>query len=93
MTTHDRRPTFDQVYECLQRHGLAHVVSSRGMTYMVTAEIRGGRRTVVGSPREGEVRVHDDCWGQDMTCERTLAGGIFNGDPSIYDWYHQLCGQ
>lgn len=53
----------------------------------MTAEVRGGRETIIARPRSGQVRIHPDCWGDDLTCQRTRAGGVFNGDPSIYDWY------
>lgn len=86
------RPTFVQVYDCLLGFGPATVVSSRGTTYKVCAEVRNGKQTIVGYPKSGEVRIHDDCWGQDMTCEKSLAGGIINGNPSIYDWYNLHCG-
>ena len=81
------RPTFVQVYRRLQGNGPARVVSSRGTTYQVTAEMRRGLQVIVGRPGSGEVRVHADCWGNDLTCQGTRAGGIFNGAPSLYDWY------
>jgi hypothetical protein len=82
-------PTFAQVFLRLQANGPAHVVSSTGTSYEVMAEtqIRGGRQVIVGRPGGGQVRVHEDCWGDDITCRGTRAGGIFNGSPSIYDWY------
>lgn len=85
------RPTFAQVYRCLQTHGPARVVSTRGTPYQVTAEVQAGRQTIVGRPRRGAVAIHADCWGGDLTCQGTRAGGIFNGSPSIYDWYHKHC--
>jgi hypothetical protein len=89
----DSHPTFAQVYRCLQRFGPACVVSSRGTEYVTTAEIVGERETIVARPRSGAVRIHEDCWGKNITCQRTRAGGIFNGSPSIYDWYHEHCEQ
>ena len=82
-------PSFKQVYDCLKRHGPATCVSSRGTKYVVRAEITAGRPTIIGSPRTGEVRIHEDCWGQQLTCQKTRAGGIYNGDPSIYDWFNE----
>lgn len=84
-------PSFQKVYDCLESSGPAIVISSRGTEYQVTAEDRDGTPTIVGRPGGGEIRIHEDCWGNDMTCERTLAGGIFNGNPSIYDWYRENC--
>jgi NAD(P)H-dependent flavin oxidoreductase YrpB (nitropropane dioxygenase family) len=82
-------PTFSQVFRCLQENGPAHVVSTIGTSYQVIAEtqVRDGRQVIVGRPGGGQVRVHEDCWGDDITCQGTRAGGIFNGSPSIYDWY------
>ena len=81
------RPSFSQVFRRLSANGPAVVVSSRGTEYHVTAEVRRGVETIIARPRSGQVRVHADCWGDDLTCQRSRAGGIFNGDPSIYDWY------
>ncbi|HUT76271.1 MAG TPA: hypothetical protein VM285_01200, partial [Polyangia bacterium] len=62
--------------------------SSRGTEYRVSAVVaRNGRRTLIARPRSGQVRIHDDCWGDDVTCQRTRAGGVNNGSPSIYDWF------
>lgn len=84
-----RIPTFSDVFERLQNYGPACVVSTRGTTYRVTAEIVNGTKTIVGRPRSGAVRVHEDCWGESLTCQGTRAGGLFRGSPSIYDWYWQ----
>jgi hypothetical protein len=83
------RPTFAQVFIRLQASGPARVVSSRGTEYQITADVRGGVETIIGRPRSGQVRIHADCWGHDLTCQRTRAGGIYNGAPSIYDWYRR----
>ena len=86
-SSHDR-PSFDDVFSRVQSVGMASVVSSRGTEYNVTALIaRDGRRTLIARPRSGQVRIHKDCWGDDLTCQRTRAGGVYNGSPSIYDWY------
>lgn len=86
------RPSFQQVYSCLRQVGPAIVISSRGTRYEVHAVVRNGRAMIVGYPRNGEVRIHEDCWGQNITCQGTRTGGIFNGSPSIYDWYYRHCG-
>ena len=33
------------------------------------------------------MRIHEDCGGDDGTCQRTRAGDVYNGSPSIYDWF------
>lgn len=82
------RPSFDEVFDRVRRAGDVSVTSSRGTTYRVSAVIaRDGRRTLIARPRSGQVRIHEDCWGDDLTCQRTRAGGVYNGSPSIYDWF------
>ncbi len=85
-------PTFQQVYACLQQNEPAIVISTRGTTYSVYAEHRRGQPAIVGYPRSGQVVMHNDCWGDNITCQGTRAGGILNGNPSIYDWYWLHCG-
>ena len=80
------RPSFDQVFDRVRSAGEVSVTSSRGTPYRVSAVVsRDGRRTLVARPRSGQVRIHEDCWGDDVTCQRTRAGGVYNGSPSIYD--------
>lgn len=86
---HTNRPSFQEVYDCLKYHGPATCVSSKGTRYTIRAEITSGRATIIGCPRTGEIRIHEDCWGQKHTCQGTRAGGIYNGEPSIYDWYYE----
>lgn len=79
--------TFGEAYACLLARGPAKVVSSRGTPYSVTAEREPtGRRVIIARPGGGQVRIHGDCWGEDITCHRTRAGGVYNGSPSIWDW-------
>lgn len=85
---HGARPTFADVFRRLEAHGPARVVSSRGTEYRVTAEVRSGVEVIIGRPGSGQVRIHADCWGDALTCRRTRAGGVYNGNPSIFDWYH-----
>lgn len=81
------RPTFGEVFARLQAAGSATVVSSRGTTYTVTARVTDGRQVIIAKPASSQVSIHEDCWGDDITCQRTRAGGIYNGSPSIYDWF------
>lgn len=30
--------------------------------------------------------IHPDCWGENLTCQGTRAGGVYNGPYGIYDW-------
>lgn len=83
-----RRPSFDEVFDRIRRAGEVSVTSSRATPYRVSAVVaRDGRRTLVARPRSGQVRIHEDCWGEELTCQRTRAGGVYNGSPSIYDWF------
>jgi hypothetical protein len=88
-----RLPSFQEVYDCLCANEPATVTSTRGKRYSVYAELRRGQPVIVGYPRRGQVVVHKDCWGSDTTCQGTRAGGIFNGSPSIYDWFNSRCGR
>ena len=66
------------------------MTSSLGTEYSVTAVVaRDGRKTLIARPRSGQVRIHADCWGDDLTCQRTRAGGVYNGSPSLYDWFER----
>ncbi|MGD0277194.1 MAG: hypothetical protein ABSB79_14275 [Syntrophales bacterium] len=91
-------PTFDQVYNRLLLDGPAQITSSKYIKkkkgcaeYKVKAEIIGGVKTIVAYPIKGKICIHADCWRKKMTCGGSLTGGIFNGDPSIYDWYDDKC--
>jgi hypothetical protein len=77
-------PTFKQVYDLLKLKGPGHAESSRGTIYRI--EARNGN--IVAFPRSGRVTIHQDCWGENITCQGTRAGGIYNGSYSIYDWYN-----
>jgi len=89
-------PSFLQVYDCLRKKGPAQVRSSKGTRYSVEAAItqkgeREGENVIIASPASGQVRIHQDCWGNDITCQRTRTGGIYNGPYSIWDWYRENC--
>jgi len=89
-------PSFLQMYDCLRKKGPAHVRSSTGTQYSVEAAItekgdREGERVIIARPSSGQVRIHQDCWGENITCQRTRAGGIYNGPYSIWDWYRENC--
>jgi hypothetical protein len=76
-------PTFKQVYALLAQKGPGRAESTSGTLYRIEA-LDGD---IVGFPRRGRVTIHEDCWGQDITCQGTRAGGMYNGTYSIYDWY------
>ena len=87
-------PSFDDVYKCLRKNGPAHVKGAKGGDYTVHAKEINGVRTidaVLGNG--GHVRIHEDCWEENNTCQGTWAGGIYNNPPySIYDWFSKSCG-
>jgi hypothetical protein len=87
MTDSSVRPTFDQVYSRLQVAGPGRAVSSKGATYRVTSAVAKGQKAIIAWPRSSRITIHEDCWGENTTCQRTRAGGVYNGKPSIYDWY------
>ena len=83
---------FNKVYDCLAQFGPAEIISSRGTKYKVEAGIikkgeRKGEQVIKAYPRKGCVYIHADCWGDDITCQNTRAGGIYNGKYTIYNWY------
>ncbi len=80
-----RGRSFDDVWNCVSAKGGMRVVSSRGTEYRVRAGESKGRRVLLASPRSGTIYVHADCFGQDITCQGTRAGGIYNGSPSVWD--------
>ena len=87
---------FQKVYDCLTQQGPAEVISSRGTTYKVKAGTitrgeREGEKVIKAYPRSGCVYIHADCWGDNITCQKTRAGGVYNGEYSIYDWYLDKC--
>lgn len=82
---HRRGRSFDEVWSCIRARGGFRTVSSRGTEYQVTAGESKGRRVLLARPRAGVIYVHEDCFGQDITCQKTRAGGIYNGNPSVWD--------
>lgn len=78
--------TFDKIYNLLLNKGEGKAVSSIGTVYKITATKKGNIRCV--SERGGGITIHSDCFGQDYTCGKTRAGGIYNGEHNIYKWYN-----
>jgi hypothetical protein len=76
---------FYDVYNLLIKAGPGKAVSSRGTEYRIEAK----NGNIIAYPRSGRVTIHEDCWGENITCQRTRAGGIYNGSYSIYDWYSE----
>lgn len=74
------------MYDLLLKKGPGKSVSSKGTIYRIEAK----NGTIVAFPKKGRITVHNDCWGQYLTCQGTRAGGIYNGPYSIYDWYNDM---
>ena len=83
------RPTFDEVWNRVHAAGEVHLVSSINTPYIVTARMSKGRRALICRPRSGQFYVHEDCFGDNLNCSGTRTGGIYNGSPSIWDWYRR----
>ena len=79
--------TFEEVYQLLLLKGPGRAISSRKTAYRIEA-INGN---IVAFPKSGRVYIHPDCWGKNITCKRSRAGGIYNGPYSIFDWYRENC--
>jgi hypothetical protein len=75
-----------EAYDLLLKKGPGKAVSNKGTIYRIEA-INGN---IVAFPKRGRITIHDDCWGQALTCQMTRAGGIYNGPYSIYDWYNDM---
>lgn len=75
--------TFQEVHNLLEKKGSGKTISSRNTEYKI--EARNGN--IIAFPRSGRITIHEDCWGLNVTCQKTRAGGIYNGIYSIYDWY------
>jgi hypothetical protein len=86
-------PTFNEMYarlrELQEKKIPVHVVTSKDAVYTVEARESGDRPAIVCSlPADGgHIYIHEDCWGEKQTCTGTRASGIYNGSPSIYDWF------
>lgn len=82
--------SFKDAFQILQKNGPANVVSSRGTNYAVEAWImRNGKHSIRARPEKGYIYIHSDCWGKDITCQNTRAGGIYNGEKNIHKWLKQ----
>tara|TARA_B100000315_G_scaffold179573_1_gene168316 strand:- start:996 stop:1277 length:282 start_codon:yes stop_codon:yes gene_type:complete len=88
------KPSFDQVYNALHQKGPAQVCSSRGVKYEVEARQLSERRAIVGHlvKKRGRVYIHEDCWLDAITCQKSRAGGLYNGKYTIFDWYNDHIG-
>lgn len=75
--------TFNEVYNLLLLKESGTTISSRGTEYRI--EARNGN--IIAFPKSGRITIHEDCWGMNITCKKTRAGGIYNGSYTIYDWY------
>ncbi len=78
-------PSFEEVYNLLVHKGPGRATSTRGTEYRLEAQ----NGNIIASPRSGRVTIHPDCWGDNITCQGSRAGGIYNGLFSIYDWYRE----
>lgn len=74
---------FSEMYNILAEKGQGKAISAKGTEYKI--EARDGK--IIAYPASGRVTIHEDCWGKNITCQRTRAGGIYNGPYSIFDWY------
>jgi hypothetical protein len=81
-----KRVTFQEAYDCLAHSGTGRAVSSRDTEYTLEASLVKDVPAIIARPRSGRVVIHEDCWGDNITCQGTRAGGIYNGPYSIYDW-------
>ena len=76
--------TFCEMYKMLEKNGPGKAISSEGTQYRIEA-IDGN---IIAFPRTGRVTIHKDCWMKPITCQKTRAGGIYNGKFTIFDWFY-----
>lgn len=76
-------PTFMEVYDLLIKKGPGKAASCRGTEYRIEV----GDNCIFAFPKSGMIKIHEDCWGDNITCKDTRAGGIYNGPYSIFNWY------
>lgn len=51
---------------------------------------RYGIKCVIAKPiKGGQIYIHEDCWGNGLTCRGTRGGGIYDGVYSIENWYNK----
>ena len=91
------RVSFEQVFNLLIKKGIAEgIVSSRGTYYTVKAKIyekgdKQGTPVIITHPincvKGGNIYITKEYWGLSLNEAGTRAGGIYNGDYSIEDWY------
>ena len=77
---------FYEMYKMLDKKGPGKAISSRGTVYRIEAR----NNSIIAFPKSGRITIHDDCWGNSLTCQGTRAGGIYNGSYSIFDWYNEI---
>jgi len=87
-------PTFNEMYarlrELQEKKVPVHVVTSKEAVYAVEARnVEDGRQAIVCMlPNDaGRIYIYEDCWGKNETSQGVRASGIYNGNPSIYDWF------
>jgi hypothetical protein len=74
-------PTLRQVDDLLKLKGPGRAEYSKGTIYRIEA-LNGN---IIAFPRSERVTMHQDCWGENITCQGIRAGAIYNGPYSIYD--------
>ncbi len=92
------RVSFEQVFNLLIKKGIAEgIVSSRGTYYTVKAKIyekglRQGTPVILAHPikcaTDSSIYITKEYWGLPLNEAGTRAGGIYNGEYSIEDWYY-----
>jgi len=93
---------YDRLRFLMDRNIPIHVISTKNATYSVDArqlesKDKTGERAIICTivvKKDGtlpnkpcRIYIHRDCWGNDRTCGNARAGGIYNGNPSIYHWF------
>jgi hypothetical protein len=81
--------TFDNVWKLLENVGNGKCVSSTGAEYELVAKTsaRDNTKRIIAKRNKIAIYIRKEDWGKSENKNGVRIGGIFNGKPSIFDWY------
>ena len=87
-----KNATFNQVWELLNiKEDGGNCVSTKGAEYNLKARqsAKDSSKYIVASRGKIVIYIRKDDWEQSQNKHGVRIGGIFNGKPSIFDWYNK----
>jgi hypothetical protein len=85
-----KKATFNQVWDLLNKTENGCVcTSSKGSEYNLKAKQskKDEAKYIVASRNRIVIYIHAEDWEKSQNKHGVRIGGIFNGNPSIFDWY------